>query len=138
MGRNRNRNRQNRNAQFERMKVEEDWKTDEEPALANVGTVFGSSEELADMPPIQDLRRMLPSKRFHVLVKLQQMARVAPSLNNIGDDVEKLAPVIEQMERIILGLAVNPKAMEKWIIAGDDPEIRLIKAFEAIADKLGK
>ena len=137
MGRNRNRNR-NRNAQVVRMKVEEDWKTDEEPALASMGAVFGRSEELADMPPIQDLSRMLPSKRFNVLVKLQQMARIAPSLDNIGDDVEKLAPVIEQMERILLGLAVNPKAMEKWLIAGDEPEIRLIKAFEAIADKMGK
>ena len=78
MGRNRNRNR-NRNAQVVRMKVEEDWKTDEEPALASMGAVFGRSEELADMPPIQDLSRMLPSKRFNMLVKLQQMARIAPS-----------------------------------------------------------
>lgn len=104
----------------------------------------------ADMPELKGTDHLFPSARFALLHKalglVQQLQ--AAGLDEIGEEGEnaaeafgKLAPVMEQSEKLLIEQAADPEGMEKWLLESVDLNEsikRSLSGVMVIAERLGE
>lgn len=104
----------------------------------------------ADMPALKGTDHLFPSARFALLHKALGLVQDLQSagLDEIGDDGEnaaeafgKLAPVMDQSEKLLIDQAEDPEGMEKWLLESvdlDESIQRSLSGVMVIAERLGE
>lgn len=132
--------------------VEKEAVSDEAPVLAGVAPEFLPAElsegvDLESMPPLKDMNGLLPSKRTRIKAKAGKIGKQAEGLKSLGaegvsdedllDDLDAVADLMESAEGFVLDMAQNSEDMTAWLIAQDNPEAAVMSAFTKAAEALG-
>lgn len=130
--------------------VPEEAIVDDQPALAAVDAQFDtavSDVDLSDMPPVRDMKRMLPAQRMRAraqLLELRDLEEKLPESFKSGgtadvtaEEFEVVCDMMDAAERLVLGQAEDRDAMEKWLLNSDNSDKALFAAMAQIAKRLG-
>ena len=131
--------------------VPEGANVDPAPVLGDVSPEFNTAVDdvdLSGMPPVRDLKKILPAARMRVqkqLVKLKTLEEKLPESFKSGaetgevseEDFEIVCEMMEAAQEFLLGQAEDREAMEQWLIDSDEPEKALFAAMGKVAARLG-
>lgn len=133
--------------------------TDTYPTASVVDPVFATEDpegvDVVSMPAVKDVRRLRPSARLVYRAKLAKIAEAVPEnaedmaqvdpdnisvedMAKLAGQMDDMAKLFELMEDLVFDLAEDPREMEEWLLAQDDPESAVSYAFSRVSSALGK